>query len=102
MAKYLLQNYQSRMAKYLSGGKSMTNFIELLNKLYECEQYDDFDSYVLWMLWRGVMRKTDWEMFYDIELNFPNYNDLHILTLLKNSFKEVYGKLPSELITIKK
>lgn len=79
-------------------GKNQKKMAQYLHNLYFSYDFNNFSTFSAQFLFNQICEYSNWEIFDIICDNFPDWTDTHIRTLIKHTFKRVYGTSIGELL----
>lgn len=99
---YKLQDFEPDLCNQIQSifgdAKTFTETLILL-KHKSNGQYNDFEMYALWYVWRRCCRFDNFNL-YDRIHEIPQVFDKHLITLLRRSVETLYGHNVPDLLTI--
>lgn len=99
---YKLQKYESEMSKLF---KEISEKIDIPSEIYNYQEKVkpiDLTKSFLYALFLEIMRRTDFELYDKMRDEIPDFNDLHLHTLLRNSFYATFHRTVWEFYSSEK
>lgn len=99
---YKLEKYESEMCKLF---KEISEKIDIPSQIYnyhENVKCVDLTKSFLYSIFLEIMHRTDFELYDKMRDEVPDFNDSHLLTLLRNSFYASFHRTVCEIYTSEK
>lgn len=99
MANYKLQKYEPEVCKRLHSLIPTTDDMgKLLDEYYNTRTFMNFEASVIWTLWRYVCIQDRYEWWESVKSQVPNWNDSHIITLMRHAVMTTYHSTISDIL----
>lgn len=94
---YKLVEYESKMTKLFIEYAKYVPIGDSIFKFYNEVKPESLESSYLYALYLNCMMRTNFELYDSMREKFPDFNDAHLHTLLRNSFYAAFHCTVNEI-----